>query len=226
MSKKSTDALMRSDRVLTGVMAVMLAAGSAALGAAAVYHPHTDLMASMAAAAAPAPAASQAPQPVSKADGDLRRADYSADADVEDVVLNKLLAEHRCLAEALYYEARGEGVEGQKAVAEVIFHRLHAGNFGRSICDVVYAGAGKPGCQFSFACNGDLELPKVPEAWMQAQMLAARILTGEERMDDETDGAISYHAVSVNPDWANYLQRTVQIGNHVFYKNPPRAGAM
>jgi hypothetical protein len=226
MSKKSSDALMRSDRVLTGVMAVVLAAGSAALGAAVVYRPHAELIAPMLAAAEPAPAAAVVAQPVSKADGDLRLADTSAVQGAEQLVMNKLLAEHRCLAQALYYEARGEGVAGQKAVAEVIFHRMRTGNYGHSICAVVFEGADKPGCQFSFACNGELTLPKVPEAWMRAQMLAARILTGEERMDDETGGAISFHAVSVNPDWANYLQRTVQIGNHVFYKNPSRAGAM
>ena len=70
--------------------------------------------------------------------------------------MNKLLAEHRCLSEVLYYEARGEGVKGQKAVAEVVFHRMRTGNYGHSICAVVYEGADQPGCQFSFTCNGDL----------------------------------------------------------------------
>lgn len=224
MSKKSSDALKRSDRVLTGVLAVVLAAGSAALGAAAVYRPHAEQV-----AAAPAPVVAAAPQPAGvmpKADGNLKLADFASEDGAEKAIMARLMAEHRCLAQALYYEARGEGAEGQKAVAEVIFHRMNTGNYGHSICAVVYEGADKAGCQFSFACNGDLLLPKVPAAWMQAQVLAARILTGEVHLRDETEGAISYHAASVNPDWANYLQRTVQIGNHIFYKNPSHSSAM
>ena len=70
--------------------------------------------------------------------------------------MTQLLAEHRCLSEVLYYEARGEGAGGQKAIAEVVFHRMNHGNYGHSICAVVYEGAGHPGCQFSFTCNGDM----------------------------------------------------------------------
>ncbi|MBU6298623.1 MAG: cell wall hydrolase, partial [Alphaproteobacteria bacterium] len=100
------------------------------------------------------------------------------------------------------------------------------GNYGQSICAVVYEGADKAGCQFSFACNGDLREPKAPQAWLGAQVLAARILTGEERLGDITEGATSYHATSVQPDWANDLVRTVQIGNHIFYKNPSHSRAL
>jgi spore germination cell wall hydrolase CwlJ-like protein len=221
MNRKSSDALMRSDRVLVGVLAVVLAAGSAALGAATAYHPRTEQVQPVAAAPQPAPVAVAV-----QADANLRVTDVSASDQAEQLIMNKLLAEHRCLAEAMYYEARGEGVDGEKAVAEVIFHRMNTGNYGHSICAVVFEGAGKPGCQFSFACSGEMADRKVPEAWMHAQILAARILTGEERMNDETGGATSFHAVSVTPDWANYLQRTVQIGNHVFYKNPAHARTM
>ena len=58
------------------------------------------------------------------------------------MVLARLLAEHRCLSEVMYYEARGEGEDGQKAVAEVVFHRMNTGNYGHSICAVVYEGVG------------------------------------------------------------------------------------
>jgi len=144
----------------------------------------------------------------------------------EALVMNKLLAEHRCLSEALYYEARGEGTSGQKAIAEVIFHRMRTGNYGHSICAVVYEGASQPGCQFSFTCNGELAVKKAPSAWMRAQMLAARILTGEERLSDATGGATNFHATSVDPDWATELTRTVQIGNHVFYRGVGRSHDM
>jgi len=117
-------------------------------------------------------------------------------------------------------------VKGQKAVAEVVFHRMRTGNYGHSICAVVYEGADKAGCQFSFACSGELKQAKSPQAWLRAEILAARILTGEENLGDVTGGATSFHAISVQPDWANDLQRTVQIGNHIFYKNALHARAM
>ncbi|HUO99511.1 MAG TPA: cell wall hydrolase [Rhizomicrobium sp.] len=222
MHQKSLDVLRRSDRILTGALAVVLVAASAAVGAAATYRPHTEQIphaARIAQASAPAAGtAAQAPTPVIPA-GLARNA-------AEELVFNKLLAEHRCLAEAMYYEARGEGTVGQKAIAEVVFHRMRTGNYGQSICAVVYEGANQPGCQFSFTCNGELAEPKQPGPWMRAQVLAAHILTGEERLSDSTEGATNFHAVSVDPDWAAELIRTVQIGNHVFYKNAPRSRNM
>ena len=97
----------------------------------------------------------------------------------QDMVLAQLIAEHRCLSEALYYEARGEGRAGKKAVAEVVFHRMNTGNYGHSICAVVYEGSSHPGCQFSFTCNGDLHRPREAAAWQKSEQLAAQILTGE-----------------------------------------------
>jgi spore germination cell wall hydrolase CwlJ-like protein len=137
---------------------------------------------------------------------------------VADGAMAQLLAEHRCLSEVMYYEARGEGQDGQMAVAEVVFHRLRHGHYGHSICAVVYEGAGSPGCQFSFACNGELTLRKSARAWRSAETLAARILTGEVAMRDITGNATHFHAISVAPEWADEMERTVQIGNHVFYK--------
>jgi spore germination cell wall hydrolase CwlJ-like protein len=108
----------------------------------------------------------------------------------------------------------------------VIFTRMRTGNYGHSICAVVYEGSSQPHCQFSFTCNGDLTHPKQRVAWMQAQQLAARILTGEEPLHGSTGGATNFHAVSVEPGWAFDLARTTQIGNHIFYKDPPHARSM
>src|SRR5215472_8577098 len=138
-----------------------------------------------------------------------------------DVVLARLLAEHRCLSEVMYFEARGEGEEGQKAVAEVVFHRMNTGNFGHSICAVVYEGVNSGVCQFSFACNGAREASHEPGPWRDAQALAARILTGEERLANATGGAVAFHTTAVSPGWGNMV-RTVQIGNHIFYRYPAR----
>jgi spore germination cell wall hydrolase CwlJ-like protein len=219
MNQKSKDALLRSDRVLVAALSIVLAAVSAAVGAAAAYRPHTEQIKTtvvMAKSEAPKAALYAAPAAIKPA----------AKSAVEELIMNKLMAEHRCLSEVLYYEARGEGVKGQKAVAEVVFHRMRTANYGHSICAVVYEGASKPGCQFSFACSGKLKRPKSPQAWLRAQVLAARILTGEESLRDVTGGATSFHAVSVQPDWANDLQRTVQIGNHIFYRHAARSRAM
>ena len=137
MSKKTHDAISRSDRVLVAAMAIILATASAAIGASMTYRPSTDKTA----APVVQVAAIEAPKPI-------------------DAVRSRLLAEHKCLSEVLYYEARGEGAGGQKAVAEVIFHRINHGNYGHSICAVVYEGSKRPGCQFSFTCNGDMKRPK------------------------------------------------------------------
>ncbi len=138
-------------------------------------------------------------------------------------VQEMMLREHRCLSEALYYEARSEGVRGEKAVAEVVFHRMVSGNYGHSICAVVYEGSGRKVCQFSFTCNGDMNRPREETAWNEAEQLAAQILTGEVRLANSTGGAISYHAISVKPYWAPALERTARIGKHIFYRGAGRA---
>lgn len=233
MTKKSKDALRRSDKILVGALAMVLAAVSAAVGATAAYRPGTDNVRA-ASPVVPVTLALQnanidqvrAAMPVvaNTASADAQNAARPVLASAaERTVLDKLLHEHRCLSEAMYFEARGEGERGQKAVAEVIFHRLRTGNYGHSICAVVYEGAYRPGCQFSFTCNGMVSQKKVASVWMQSQLLAAKILTNEEHLNDITGGATSYHAISVQPDWAGYLTRTVQIGNHVFYKHGSRA---
>lgn len=138
----------------------------------------------------------------------------------------RVSAEQRCLAEAMYYEARGEGVEGQMAIAEVVFHRLHHRGYPGSICGVVYQGVSDDGgCQFSFVCNGEMLRRKSLADWARAKLLAAKILSGSAHLGNLTDGATSFHAIDVEPDWSSNLERTVQIGNHIFYKPLPRTRA-
>jgi len=191
---KTRDAISRSDRVLVAAMAIIIATASAAIGASMTYHPSTEKVVA-------APVVTEAPA-----------------APVADAVLTGLLAEHRCLSEVMYYEARGEGASGQKAIAEVVFHRMNTGNFGHSICAVVYEGAGQTFCQFTFVCDGSLDKPREPEAWRQAQVLAARMLSGEVSSDAETGDATYYHTVDVHPTWAPHMARVAQIGRHIFYR--------
>ena len=197
MSQNTNDAISRSDRVLVVAMGIVLATASAAIGASLTNHPSQEK------------AAAQPSQIVRVVE---------AQSPATDVAMAQLLAEHKCLSEVLYYEARGEGAGGEKAIAEVVFHRMNRGDYGHSICAVVYEGKGRPGCQFSFTCNGQINRPKQMAAWREAEKLAAQILTGQVPLHNATGGALNYHAVSVAPDWADTMDKTTQIGNHVFYR--------
>lgn len=132
--------------------------------------------------------------------------------------VHDLLAQHRCLAQVMYYEARGEGEEGEHAVAEVVFDRLAQGTHGNTVCDVVFEGAGKTFCQFTFACDGSMRKAKDPEAWRSAQVLAARLMVGELSEIRDIKGATNYHAAYVHPSWASRFEKIAKIGNHIFYK--------
>jgi len=201
MSKKKTsDALSRSDTVLIAALAIILATASAAIGSAMTYRPYTAINHGTAALKKAEPV-----QVITASTG-------------PDSISSELLAEHRCLAEVLYYEARGEGRLGQQAIAEVVFHRMNTGNYGHSICAVVYEGAGHPGCQFTFTCNGELTKSKEESAWRESEALAAEILTGEAPLKNATAGATNFHAVTVTPEWADTMKQTTQIGNHLFYR--------
>ena len=138
-----------------------------------------------------------------------------------DVALARLLIESRCLADVMYYEARGEGEAGEIAVAEVILNRLASGGHGHTICSVVYEGFDQTFCQFTFVCDGSLDRPKLPEPWRAAQVLAARLLAGQIHPADQTDGATNYHSTAIHAAWDSKMTRVAQIGNHVFYKAPP-----
>jgi spore germination cell wall hydrolase CwlJ-like protein len=132
-------------------------------------------------------------------------------------------SEQRCLAEALYYEARGEGHDGQMAVAEVVIRRSKTRGYPSTICGVVYQGnpGGTTGCQFSFVCNGSMNRRREPGAWSRAQRLASRIGTGKVALTGATGNALFFHATSVRPHWPG-LVRTAQIGSHVFYARSPK----
>ncbi len=137
----------------------------------------------------------------------------------------KIASASRCLAEAMYYEARSEGPPGQKAVAEVVLRRTHNKNYADTVCGVVYEGVQpgkKAGCQFSFACDGSLDKPRDEDAWKDARLLAEKIMTGVIQLGNQTGSAIAYHNTDVTPYWSDTMLKTAKIGNHIFYRFMPR----
>jgi spore germination cell wall hydrolase CwlJ-like protein len=129
-------------------------------------------------------------------------------------------AEWRCLTEALYFEARGESLEGQIAVAEVILNRVDSPLYPRTVCGVVKQRGGG-GCQFSYVCSGKTKMREQRAADL-AGRIAAAMLDGAPRL--LTDGATHFHTRGVKPGWSKRFSRTASIGSHLFYRQPGTEG--
>ncbi|MBL8773813.1 MAG: cell wall hydrolase [Phenylobacterium sp.] len=129
-------------------------------------------------------------------------------------------ADLECLTQAVYYEARGESSRGQYAVAQVVMNRVRHPAFPKSVCAVVFQGAGRRGCQFSFACDGSMRARREAEAWAEARRVAARALAGAALAD--IGSATHFHTTAVSPIWAPQMLRVSQVGMHVFYRFSPR----
>jgi spore germination cell wall hydrolase CwlJ-like protein len=128
-------------------------------------------------------------------------------------------AEWNCLTEALYFEARGETVQGQFAVAEVILNRVDHPRFPNSICGVIHQGTGKKyACQFTYTCDGREEVINEPAIHDRLGRIARAMMDGAPR--DLTFGATHYHTTAVAPRWASRFQKTASIGVHRFYRMP------
>lgn len=124
----------------------------------------------------------------------------------------------RCMAQAIYFEARGEPFEGQLAVAQVILNRVRDERYPNEICAVVFENeTWRHRCQFSFACDGRSDRPRDFSAWVSAIKTARMVGTGHLR--DVTYASTHYHAEYVEPEWAARFHRTVKIGRHYFYRN-------
>jgi len=127
----------------------------------------------------------------------------------------------RCLSEALYFEARGEAVEGIFAVAEVILNRVDSPAYPDTVCEVIYQGTGRLfECQFSYSCDGKKEIIRERRAYEKVAKVARLMLDGAPRR--LTDGATHYHTKSVRPSWSRVYPRTTTIGYHIFYRQPDR----
>lgn len=130
----------------------------------------------------------------------------------------------RCLAEALYFEARGETIKGQFAVAEVIMNRVKSARFPGSLCAVINQGTGKKyQCQFTYTCDGHAEVIAEPLAFARVGKVARYMIDG--KVPALTQGATHYHTTAVNPRWARVYTRTAKIGVHLFYRHTWRTAS-
>ena len=126
--------------------------------------------------------------------------------------------EQRCLAEAVYFEARGEPLEGQVAVAQVVLNRVRNPAYPETICKVVYQNRHlRNRCQFSFACDGIRDNIGEKPQWELAQKVARETVSGERYLD-KVGASTHYHATYVSPRWARYMKRLDRIGQHIFYR--------
>ena len=122
-----------------------------------------------------------------------------------------------CLTSAVYYEAGSEGLDGQKAVAQVVLNRVRHPAFPSSVCDVVYQGSTRPtGCQFTFTCDGSLLRQPSADGWARARKIAWAALTGT--VYAPAGYATHYHANYVVPYWADSLAKNAVVGAHIFYR--------
>jgi spore germination cell wall hydrolase CwlJ-like protein len=115
-----------------------------------------------------------------------------------------------CLAEAVYFEARGTGAAGETAVAHVVVNRSNAPEFPDTVCGVV-----ADGCQFSYRCDGRSDALSDPKARARAYRVAEAVLAADE---DPTSGALFFHAARAKPGWFAQRKRVGTIGGNVFYR--------
>jgi spore germination cell wall hydrolase CwlJ-like protein len=120
-------------------------------------------------------------------------------------------AEHECLAGTVYFEAKGESLQGQLGVAEVVLNRARSGRFPSTICGVV-----KQRGQFSFIRGGGFPpIARSSLAWRKAVAIAR--IAMDEMAEGPAPRALFFHATRVSPGWRG-LTRVATVGNHIFYR--------
>lgn len=128
----------------------------------------------------------------------------------------------RCLTEAVYYEARSESGDGQRAVAQVVLNRVRHPSYPNSVCGVVYQGSQRrTGCQFTFTCDGSMGRYIEAGAWARAESVASAALSGS--VYRPVGLALNYHTTAIRPYWAPSLVRQAVVGSHIFYRRPGSA---
>jgi spore germination cell wall hydrolase CwlJ-like protein len=124
----------------------------------------------------------------------------------------------KCLAEAVYFESRGEAVRGQMAVAQVVLNRAFSGYYPTTVCGVVYQNKYRHlACQFTFACDNNPDVIREPDMWERAKKIAKATLDGLVWLP-EVGKSTHYHAYWVRPSWVSEMKRMYKFGVHTFYR--------
>ena len=124
--------------------------------------------------------------------------------------------QQRCLALAMYWESKGEGAEGMRAVGSVVLNRVADEAFPDTVCGVVQDGDETPPCQFSWWCDGVSDEPEEPQPWHLAIGLAGEML--HSRGPDPTKGALFFHSAEIEVPWRIERTPTVHILGHIYYR--------
>ncbi|MBR0959067.1 cell wall hydrolase [Bradyrhizobium japonicum] len=124
----------------------------------------------------------------------------------------------KCLAEAVYFESRGEAVRGQMAVAQVVMNRVFSGKYPDTVCGVVYQNKYRHfACQFTFACDNNPDVIREPEMWERAKKISKAMLDGQIWLP-EVGKSTHYHAYWVRPSWVAEMKKMYKTGVHTFYR--------
>ena len=124
----------------------------------------------------------------------------------------------KCLAEAIYFESRGEKVRGQIAVAQVVMNRVFSGYYPNTVCGVVYQNKNRHlACQFTFACDNVRDVIEEPDMWDRARRIATAMLDGQLWLP-EVAKSTHYHAYWVRPSWVHEMRKMYKYGVHTFYR--------
>lgn len=122
-----------------------------------------------------------------------------------------------CMTAAIYYEARWESLDGQRAVAQVVLNRMRHPAYPKTVCGVVFQGSNQAtSCQFSFTCDGSMHGQPKPDVWARCRTVAEAALNGY--VMKAVGNATHYHAVYVAPYWSPNLVKVSTIGAHIFYR--------
>jgi hypothetical protein len=169
------------------------------------------------AATPPVPIATEAPPPPEILAQEIAVGDPAKPFDLGPASQGDVQTALECLTSAIYYEARSESEDGQRAVAQVVLNRVRHPVFPKTVCGVVYQGSNRStGCQFTFTCDGSLRRPREPYAWARARKIAAAALAGY--VFTPVGLATHYHTTAIHPWWADAMSKAVTIGAHIFYR--------
>ena len=211
-SGASAESLAANLNVPAAVRALDVDQGTRALGAVATQASLTSAVLSTQAQPAQTVRATL-PQSIEREAAWLFKGGWPLYALVDKYSTGEALSdEANCIATAVYFEARGESLEGQLAVARVIMNRAASGQYPSSWCSVV-----KQPAQFSFVRHGRFPAIKTASAaWARAQGITRLAMANV--IPSLSDDVLWYHANYVNPSWGHRLSMVQKIGQHIFYR--------